>query len=137
MLSHTYGWTNVKSQVRAMAWYLNKQRNWDFDSTLNQLESAVAPAYDKFAADEDKLLSAAAAAQKSTPLFLSAGLLAALAFPPPPKPPPGYEKPVQTYAATAITMAPAPIWPWLLAGGVVLAGGGGYWLWRRKHAKAA
>jgi hypothetical protein len=62
MLSHTYGWANVKSQVRAMAWYLNYQRNWDFDDCIEALESAVAPAYDKYAQDEDKKLAAAAAA---------------------------------------------------------------------------
>lgn len=63
MLSHTYGWANVKSQIRAMAWYLNYQRNWDFDDVIQALESAVAPAYDKYAQDEDKKLAAAAAAQ--------------------------------------------------------------------------
>lgn len=61
MLSHTYGWQNVKSQVRAMAWYLNYQRSWDFDDCIQALESAVAPAYDKYAQDEDKKLAAAVA----------------------------------------------------------------------------
>jgi len=62
MLSHTYGWANVKGQIRAMAWYLNYQRNWDFEDCIDALESAVAPAYDKYAQDEDKKLAAAATA---------------------------------------------------------------------------
>lgn len=68
MLAHKYGWANVKGQVRAMAWYLNYQRNWDFDDCIKALESAVAPAYDKYAADEDKKL-AAAAAQAAKPVI--------------------------------------------------------------------
>jgi len=70
MLSHTYGWKNVKSQIRAMAWYLNYQRNWDFDDVIAALESAVAPAYDKYAQDEDKKLAAAAIASPKIALNL-------------------------------------------------------------------
>lgn len=130
MLSHTYGWANVKSQVRAMAWFLNKQRNWDFDSVLNQLESAVAPAYDKFAQDEDAKLKAAAAPHYA----LGPGIIAMFAKPA--TPPPGYEKPAKTMSTTMpMTMASKPIWPWLLVGGVVIAGGG-YMIWRRSKKAA-
>jgi len=135
MLSHTYGWANVKSQLRAMTWFLNKQRNWDFDDTLNQLESAVAPAYDKYAADEDAKLAAA----KKQYFNLNPLLLTAMFAPKPPTPPPGFEKPMTTKQATMpMTMGPSggmPMWPWLLLGGAVLAGGG-YFIWKRSKKAA-
>lgn len=139
MLNAKSGWANVKSHVRAMAFFMNRARasgmNMDFDDALNRLTTTAAYAYDK-AVEEDQKAAAVAAAQKmymaNVPppppkKFDTAAIAKALASVPQPK------------AAVIQHVSTAPVQPeshtgLFLVGALVLvaAAGGGYYLYSSK-----